>query len=276
MENSYHFEIIEKAIKYIGKYHEGQPTLDEIAEHVHLSKYHFQRLFKKWAGVSPKEFLQYLTIERAKLALQEGQSTLEAAYEVGLTGNGRLHDLFLKIEACTPGEFKKRGEDLKILVGKIDTPFGVASVAETQKGICRLSFEEFDSFRASLKKSLPKAQFLMGLGPNGKSAEKYFHNWKIPKNKIGLDLQGTPFQIQVWKALLQIPAKELASYQNIASFIENPLAVRAVGTAIGNNPVAYLIPCHRVIKSNGEMGRYRWNEERKKAIYGFENLRLEH
>ncbi|MGI9552828.1 MAG: methylated-DNA--[protein]-cysteine S-methyltransferase [Aurantibacter sp.] len=274
MENIYHFNIIEKAIGYIREYHDGQPTLDQIAAHVHMSKFHFQRLFKKWAGVSPKEFLQYLTVERAKEALQNGKSTLDTAYDVGLSGNGRLHDLFLKIEACTPGEFRNRGKGVQIKVGEIDTSFGVAAIAETEKGICRLSFDSFSVFLDTLKEEYSYAEFTEELGENGKLAQQYFRNWKIPKKKIGLDLHGTPFQIQVWKALLQIPSSSLASYQNIASSLKNQGAVRAVGTAIGKNPIAYLIPCHRVIKNNGKMGEYRWNSERKMAINGYEGIHL--
>ena len=276
MENRYHFSIIEKAIGYIREYREGQPSLDQIADHVHMSKFHFQRLFRKWAGVSPKEFLQYLTIERAKKALQKGKSTLETAYYVGLSGNGRLHDLFLKIEACTPGEFRNRGKGVRICIGEIDTLFGVAAIAETKKGICRLSFDSMSDFLEILKNDYPDAVFIEELGENGKLAEQYFRNWEIPEKRIGLDLQGTPFQIQVWKALLQIPSSSLVSYGSIASSVENPGAVRAVGTAIGKNPVAYLIPCHRVINSNGDMGKYRWNSERKMAINAYEGVRLNH
>ncbi len=272
MENAYHFGVIEKAIGFIKSSTERQPKLEEIAAHVHMSKYHFQRLFKKWAGVSPKEFQQFLTVERAKKILQAGKSTLETAYEVGLTGNGRLHDLFVKVEACTPGEFRNRGRDLHILVGEIDTLFGVAAVAETDRGICGLSFDNLDIFHEKLKKDFPHATFLMGLGSNGKLAQSYFRDWKIPKQQIGLDLQGTPFQIQVWKALLQIPSAQFTSYLQIAGKIGQPKAVRAVGTAIGKNPIAYLIPCHRVIKSNGETGGYRWNSDRKRAINGYEAL----
>ena len=274
MENSYHFSTIEKAIGFIRNSTETQPSLDEVAAHVHLSKFHFQRLFKKWAGVSPKEFLQYLTVEQAKQALKKGKSTLETAYDVGLSGNGRLHDLFIKIEACTPGEFRNRGKDLKLYVGEFDTPFGIACVAETEKGICRLSFDPMPEFMNDLRMDYSFATFTKGIGPNAKLAKRYFHEWKLPAEKIGLDLHGTPFQLQVWKALLQIPSAQLSSYQQIASAIDNPKAMRAVGTAIGNNPIAYLIPCHRVIKNNGEMGGYRWNSERKAAINGYEGLHL--
>ena len=273
MENNYHFDLIAKSIRYIKTNHIEQPSLDEIAAQVNLSKYHFQKLFQKWVGVSPKVFLQYTTIEQAKKSLQAGKTTLETAYEVGLSGNGRLHDLFVKMEACTPGEFRKRGDGLKINFEEIETRFGIAVVAETEKGICKLSFTDGQTILENdLEKEFPNAIFTKRLGKNGKLVQSFFKNWKIPKQKIGLDLQGTPFQIQVWKALLQIPSSQLLSYKDIAKKIEKPKASRAVGTAIGKNPIAYLIPCHRVIRQNGEMGGYRWNPERKVAINGYECL----
>lgn len=275
MENNYHFDLIAKAIRYIKTNHIEQPSLEEIAAQVHLSKYHFQKLFQKWAGVTPKAFLQYITIEQAKKSLQTGKSTLETAYQVGLSGNGRLHDLFVKMEACTPGEFRKRGDGLKINFEEIETPFGKAIIAETEKGICKLSFTDDQKFSENdLKEEFSNAIFSQKLGKNGKLVQSFFRSWKMPKQKIGLDLQGTPFQVQVWKALLQIPSSQLLSYQDIAKKVNNPKASRAVGTAIGKNPIAYLIPCHRVIRQNGEMGGYRWNPERKIAINGFECLNL--
>ncbi|MFK7774173.1 MAG: bifunctional transcriptional activator/DNA repair enzyme AdaA [Saprospiraceae bacterium] len=273
MENNYHFDLIAQSIRFIKTNHIDQPNLDEIAAQVNLSKYHFQKLFQKWAGVSPKVFLQYTTIEQAKKSLHAGKSTLETAYEVGLSGNGRLHDLFLKMEACTPGEFRKRGDGLEINFEEIYTPFGKAIVAETEKGICKLSFTDGQTIlEKDLEKEFANATFTKGLGKNGKLVQAFFKNWKIPKQKIGLDLQGTPFQVQVWKALLQIPSSQLLSYQDIAEKIQNPKATRAVGTAIGKNPIAYLIPCHRVIRQNGEMGGYRWKPERKIAMNGYECL----
>lgn len=273
MENNYHFDLIAKSIRFIKTNHIEQPSLDEIAAQVNLSKYHFQKLFQKWAGVTPKVFLQYTTIEQAKKSLQVGKSTLETAYQVGLSGNGRLHDLFVKMEACTPGEFRKRGDGLEINFEEIDTPFGKAIIAETEKGICKLSFTDGQTILENdLKKEFLNAIFTKGLGKNGILVQAFFKNWKIPKHKIGLDLQGTPFQVQVWKALLQIPSSQLLSYKDIAKKIEKPKASRAVGTAIGKNPIAYLIPCHRVIRQNGEMGGYRWNSERKVAMNGYECL----
>lgn len=275
MKNTYQFDLIAQAIQFIKDNQKAQPSLEEIANHVHVSKFHFQKLFRKWAGVSPKDFLQYITVEQAKKSLKIGKSTLETAFDIGLSGNGRLHDLFIKVEACTPGEFKKRGEGIHMLYEEIETPFGQALIAETKKGICKLSFQDdFQKAEASFIDEYPKAVLEKRLGSNGQLVLQYFHNWKVPERQIGLDLRGTPFQIQIWKALLQIPSSQVLSYQDIAAKINNPKAVRAVGTAIGKNPIAYLIPCHRVIKSNGEMGQYRWNANRKVAINGYECLHL--
>lgn len=277
-ESFTHFDTIAKAIAFIKDNYTHQPNLEEVAAHVHLSKFHLQRLFKKWAGISPKEFLQYTTLEQAKRALATGKSTLATAYEVGLSGNGRLHDLFVKIEACTPGEFRKRGTGIILQYATILTPFGMALVVETPRGICQLSFVDSEIEVAETLQQwrhfYTNAQFAAAWGENVIRLQQYFSDWQIPTQPIGLDLQGTPFQIQVWKALLQIPTAQLVAYQDIANRIEKPKAVRAVGTAIGKNPIAYLIPCHRVIKNSGVMGNYRWNSERKVAINGYEQVRL--
>lgn len=272
MKNKYHFDIIAKAIFYIKTNQKEQPSLEEIASHVSLSKFHFQRVFKKWVGISPKDYLQFLTIEKAKESLRKGQSTLETSFDLGLSGNSRLHDLFVKIEACTPGQFQKRGQDLKIYFSEIETVFGNATIVETEKGICSFSFDL--AFFEKIKTEYTKATFINKLSSNGRLLKTYFKNWKVPITPINLDLMGTPFQIQVWKALLQVPSSHLLAYQDIATMIKNPKAVRAVGTAIGKNPIAYLIPCHRVIKADGNMGNYRWNSERKIAINSYEAIKL--
>lgn len=271
MKNTYHFDLIAKAIYFIKSNHCQQPSLEEIANHVHLSKFHFHRLFKKWVGISPKDYLQFLTVEKAKKALKKGQSTLETSYDLGLSGNSRLHDLFVKMEACSPGEFKKRGKNLVIYIEEIETPFGMAVIAETGKGICSFSF---DRSSEKIKADYPLALFEKGLLENGKLIRNYFKNWKVPTTPISLDLIGTPFQIKVWKALLHIPSSNLVAYSHIAKMLNNPGAVRAVGTAIGKNPIAYFIPCHRVIKGNGDMGQYRWGTVRKIAINSYEAIRL--
>lgn len=275
MNNNHHYKIIAAAIRFIASNYKTQPELDEVANYVHLSKFHLQRIFQKWVGVSPKQFLQFTTIEHAKKCLLEGRSTLETAFEVGLTGNGRLHDLFIKVEACTPGAFKKRGEGIQIKFGIINSPFGNALIAETSIGICRLSFlKDTDKPEITLRSAFPEADLLNELGKYGKVVKQYFSNWQIPNQKIVLDLKGTPFQISVWKALLSIPSAQFLAYNDIAQIINKPGAVRAVGTAIGQNPIAYLIPCHRVIRESGNIGNYHWGSERKIAINGFEKVRL--
>ena len=270
-----HYDIVEKVIKFLNENKEQQPSLDEISKHVYVSKFHLQRVFQNWAGVTPKQFLQYLTVEHSKALLRLGKSTLETAFEVGLTGNGRLHDLFIKCEAVTPGEFKNKGNGLQIFWQMVHTPFGNTLIAETVKGTCKVAFirADEDAF-VSLQNEFPDAYFQNSLGAHGYMLKKYFSDWQIPKQKINLHFKGTPFQIQVWKALLQIPAAQLVSYQDIGEKIGNPKAVRAVGTAIGKNPIAYLIPCHRVIKSTGLMGNYRWQDDRKKIINGFESAKF--
>jgi len=275
MENNYHFEIVREAIQYITNNYQKQPHLDEIAESVHLSKFHFQRIFQEWAGVSPKQFLQFITTQHAKQSLSEGRSTLETAYNVGLSGNGRLHDLFIKVEACTPGEFQKRGKGTLIRHHVISSPFGNALIAETTIGICKLEFiEETSNPIAILQSEYPEANLVEELGNHGTKVMQYFTNWKTPHEQIVLDLKGTPFQLNVWKALLTIPSSQLLAYNDIASLIHKPNAQRAVGTAIGKNPIAYLIPCHRVIKQTGHLGNYRWDSNRKTAIIGYENIKL--
>lgn len=267
MEQNFHYDIIARAIQFIRQNQIEQPTLDQIANHVNLSKFHLQRTFSQWAGVSPKEFLQFLTIEKAKESLAKGQSTLSTSYDVGLSGNGRLHDLFLKIESCTPGQFQNLGKNLSVLIGTIDTPFGTAVIAETARGISSI---DFNTDQKNILYKFKNANIKSGLGCNGLKVLEYFKTWQIPNKPIGVDLIGTSFQVQVWKALLKVPSSHLVSYKNISEMINNPKAVRAVGSAIGKNPIAYLIPCHRVIKNDGEIGNYKWNNVRKEIIIGYE------
>ncbi len=275
MEKTYHGHIIERAIHYIVENYRSQPSLEEVSKHVHLSKYHFQRLFHEWAGVTPKQFLQYITVEHAKKCLYEGQSTLATAYEVGLSGNGRLHDMFIKIESCTPGEFQKRGEGLVLKYQVIDSPFGKLVIAESDLGITQMEFLMENTSPIELLESIfPEACFRQELGTYGQMVKDYFTNWKIPEKQIVLDLRGTPFQVSVWKALLSVPSAQFVAYGDIAKAINKPNAVRAVGTAIGKNPIAYLIPCHRVIRETGEMGGYGWGKDKKYLINGFENVQL--
>ncbi len=263
---------IAEAIEYIQQNFTEQPTLEGIAKKVHLSPFHFQKMFTNWAGVSPKKFLQFISVQHAKKILNNSQSTLfETAYETGLSGTGRLHDLFVKIEGMTPGEYKTKGENLTINYSFSESLFGRILVASTHKGICYMGFSDNKQIAFSeLTKRFPKASFIQQTDEIQQNAlQIYTQDWsKI--NKIKLHLKGTDFQLKVWEALLKIPMGNLATYGNIAKVIQKPKASRAVGTAIGNNPIAFLIPCHRVIQSTGIFGGYMWGTTRKTAIIGWE------
>ena len=266
------FRRIEEAIGYIKDNFRQQPTLDEIAEKIHLSPFHFQRIFTDWAGVSPKKFLQYISLEHAKNILKNSNTSLaDAAFETGLSGTSRLHDLFINIEGMTPGEYKNGGENLLINYSLAESPFGNILVASTSKGICYMAFsdDEKEAF-TSLQKSFPKAQYKQVVDLIQQNALYIFtHDWK-KLNSIKLHLKGTPFQIKVWETLLKIPMGQLSTYGTIAKQLHNPKASRAVGSAIGDNPVAFLIPCHRVIQSTGNFGQYHWGSNRKTAMIGWE------
>lgn len=271
-QDSTTYQKIEEAIGYLNQNFRQQPNLEDIAEKVHLSPFHFQRLFSDWAGVSPKKFLQYLSVEYAKSILNDKQATLfDAAYETGLSGTGRLHDLFVKIEGMTPGEFKNGGENLNINYSYAQTPFGNVLVASTPKGICHIAFADDENLAfEALQKSFPNAHYHHILDLNQQNALLIFtHDWQ-KLHQIKLHLKGTDFQLKVWESLLKIPMGKLATYGNIAAQIQKPAAFRAVGTAIGDNPVAFLIPCHRVIQSTGAFGQYHWGSNRKTAIIGWE------
>ncbi|GAA0414846.1 methylated-DNA--[protein]-cysteine S-methyltransferase [Cocleimonas flava] len=278
------YERIEAAILFIKENFQQQPSLDEIAAHVHLSPFHFQRLFTDWAGISPKQFLQYTSINYAKQILKESQSTLlEVSEKTGLSGTGRLHDLFIKIEGMTPGEYKKGGESLTIYYQYVQSIFGLVLVASTEKGICYMGFvaEEKRKTFEELLQRFPQATF--------KEAEKELHSHIVNFGKfdsynsgsdsfndgmINLHIKGSEFQLNVWEALLKIPLGQLNTYGNIADIIKRPKASRAVGTAIGGNPVAFLIPCHRVIRASGVSGGYMWGQERKSAMLGWEAAQI--
>lgn len=278
MSESQHlnYRRIAKAIEFIRANFRSQPSLEEIAEQVHLSPFHFQRLFTDWAGVSPKKFMQFLSVEYAKQLLKGKEATLfDAAQETGLSGTGRLHDLFVKIEGMTPGEFKNGGENLQINYSFAETPFGEIIVASTPKGICHLAFfPDQAEGEAILKARFPNADYQHLVDRNQQEALFIFqHDWSRI-SQVKLHLHGTPFQLKVWDALLKIPMGKLSTYGSIASEIDKPKASRAIGTAIGSNPVAFLIPCHRVIQSSGNIGGYMWGPTRKSAIIGWEAARL--
>ncbi len=263
---------IAAAIDYMKLHFKEQPSLNEVAGVVGLSPFHFQRLFTQWAGVSPKKFIQYLGLEYAKKLLQEEQSTLlNTAYETGLSGTSRLHDLFINIEGMTPGEYKNGGENLVINYCFAESPFGKIIVASTSKGICHMFFEENEQQALfDLKSRFPNAEYHQVVDKIQQSALFIFQkDWK-QLDQIKLHLTGTDFQLKVWETLLKIPLGGLSTYGAVAKDIDRPKASRAVGTAIGSNPVAFLIPCHRVIQSSGHLGGYMWGETRKSAIIGWE------
>jgi AraC family transcriptional regulator of adaptative response/methylated-DNA-[protein]-cysteine methyltransferase len=260
---------IEQAILYLENHYKDQPALDDVAANIGLSEYHFQRLFTRWAGVSPKRFLQFLTKEGAKELLNRSENLLDTTHQIGLSSLGRLHDLFVTAEAVSPGEYKSRGAGVTIRYGVHPTPFGKALIATTDRGICHLSFVQtregdaidqlvMDWKQARMiedhKSTVPLIEPIFDL--------RYSHRGK----PLNVHLRGTNFQLKVWEALLQIPVGEVTTYAGIASRIGNPGATRAVGTAIGHNPIAVLIPCHRVIRKVGDFGNYRYGALRKKAL----------
>jgi len=264
------YERIEQAIRFIRENFQDQPDLDEIARQIHLSPFHFQRLFKEWAGVSPKKFLQFTSIEYAKQLLRQQKTLATVSFETGLSGTSRLHDLFIHIEGMTPGEYQQGGRNLHIYYSHAETLFGNILIASTKKGICHISFVQESSELNDLTSRFPAAILEQKTDLHQQEALKMFRDDWSDLDKIKLHLKGTPFQIKVWNALLQIPMGSLKSYLEIANEIGDPKASRAVGTAIGNNPVAYIIPCHRVITSSGNLGGYHWGIDRKSAIIGWE------
>ena len=270
------YERIAGAINYIKLNFKEQPNLDEVAEKVNLSPFHFQRLFTDWAGISPKKFLQYLSLDYAKSILKNNQATLfDTAFETGLSGTGRLHDLFVNIEGMTPAEYKNGGKSLQINYSFAESPFGNIIVASTPKGICYMAFaDDRDGAFDQLRAQFPNAEYTQMVDAAQQEALFIFKNDWSHLSNIKLHLKGTNFQLKVWEALLNIPIGGLSTYSSVAKAIHQPTASRAVGSAVGDNPVAFLIPCHRVIKSTGEFGQYHWGATRKTAIIGWEAAQL--
>jgi len=269
------FDRISKAIRYINHNYRSQPDLASVAAYVNMSPFHFQRMFTEWSGVSPKQFLQYINIKHAKQILKETKASLfDTACQIGLSSTGRLHDLFIHIEGMTPGEYKNGGINLTINYNMATSPFGNILIASTEKGICYLSFidREEDGVK-DLKMIYPNALYLNQTDSLQQNALSVFSgDWTGPEG-IRLHLKGTKFQLKVWETLLKIPETRLATYGDIAYYMGKSNASRAVGTAVGKNPVAFLIPCHRVIQSTGIFGQYHWGADRKQAIIGWENAR---
>lgn len=266
---------IAKAIEYIKENFKSQPNVDEIAEQIHISPSHFKRLFTEWAGTSPKRFLQYISVEHAKKILKEEQATLfDTAFETGLSSTSRLHDLFVNIEGMTPAEYKNGGKNLHINYSFAESPFGSLVVASTHKGVCYMAFEDNEEKALSdLTAAFPNAKFQRKLDLFQQNALFVFQNNWNKLNEIKLHLKGTDFQLKVWETLLKVPMGKLSTYGSIAERIGKPNASRAVGSAIGSNPVAFLIPCHRVIQSSGTFGGYIWGTTRKTAIIGWERAK---
>lgn len=266
------YERIARAIGYINDNFQNQPSLDQMAAAAGLSRYHFQRLFSQWVGVSPKKFTQYLSLEYAKNLLKNKRATLlDAAYATGLSGTSRLHDLFVSIEHMTPGEYKNGGEDLQINYCFADSPFGRLIVASTPKGVCHMAFEDNETdARKCLEHRFPNASYQQVVDQFQQNALFIFQKDWSELETVRLHLKGSAFQLKVWECLLKIPSGRVATYGDVARSIGKPYASRAVGTAIGENPVAFLIPCHRVIRANGHIGGYRWGPTRKSVILGWE------
>lgn len=265
---------IERAIRFLEENFRFRPSLERIAQSIHLSPYHFDRLFKRWAGIPPVRFLQFLTLEYTKGVLAESRSLLDASLDAGLSGPGRLHDLFVTFEAMTPGEYKRQGAGLKIEYGFHPTPFGECLIAATERGICHLSFVDGDdrpAALAGLRQTWPESRFVENTAGTGPFVRRIFRPENAPTDRpFHLLLRGTNFQVNVWKALLTIPPGRLVCYEDMAACIGQPRAVRAAARAIAVNPIGYLIPCHRVIAKSGRFHRYGGGIARKMAIIGRE------
>lgn len=287
-ERTNDYERVARAIEFIAARVGEQPSLDRVAEEIGLSPHHLQRMFTRWVGVSPKKFLQFLTLGRAKICLEENRSVLDAAYEAGLSGPGRLHDLFVAHEAVTPGEYKRRGDGLAIDYGWIDSPFGDCLILAAPRGVCGLAFavpgERRELARAAalddMRRRWPRARLVENGARIGELGQRIFGP---PRGRapVPLVLYGSPFQIKVWEALLRIPPGALVTYDAVARRIGMPTGARAVGNAVGANPISYLIPCHRVIRktaAGGEydwVGGYYWGPTRKLAMLGWEGAQAE-
>jgi AraC family transcriptional regulator of adaptative response/methylated-DNA-[protein]-cysteine methyltransferase len=268
------YQRIEKAIINLEANFLKQPTLDEVAEEASVSPFHFQRLFTEWAGISPKRFLQFLTVGFLKEKLEQSKSLMDVAEEAGLSSQSRIYDLFTTLEAVTPQEYKVHGRGLRIDYGFHETPFGLALIGITERGICWLSFvstdEEPRNQLESMKEHWHNSVFYESPEPTAGFVSKIFSPGLAADRKLHVLVKGTNFQVKVWEALLRIPQGQVVTYQIIAGQIQQPKALQAVGSAVGSNHVAYLIPCHRVIRKDGVLGEYRWSAIRKKSIIGYE------
>ena len=274
-ETNINYNRIEKAIQYLEENFQRQPDLDEVAEKVHISPFHFQRIFTEWAGISPKRFLQFLTVDFLKTKLAESKNLVEAADAAGLSSQSRVYDLFTTLEAVTPQEYKERGSGIRVEYGIHETPFGSCLIGVTERGICWLSFIGTDEDPRIELEKMKEHWHNSVFHQNQNLTQTFVHsifNLKDAEEqrKLHLFVKGTNFQIKVWEALLRIPMGDVTTYQGIAQQIQSPKAMQAVGSAVGSNHIAYLIPCHRVIRKDGILGEYRWSSTRKKSIIGWE------
>ena len=274
-ENSINYRRVEQAIVYLEQNFQRQPELDEVAEKVHLSPFHFQRIFTEWAGISPKRFLQFLTVDYLKEKLENSRNLVEAADSAGLSSQSRVYDLFTTLEAVTPLEYKQHGAGIRVEYGIHETPFGACLIGVTERGICWLSFLQTDEDPRKevelMKSHWFNSAFHQNQALTEAFIEKIFDRAKTDSSeKLHVFVKGTNFQVKVWQALLNIPIGEVTTYQNIGVAIQSPKAMQAVGSAVGSNHIAYLIPCHRVIRKDGQLGEYRWSSVRKKSMIGWE------
>ncbi|EPJ6114652.1 methylated-DNA--[protein]-cysteine S-methyltransferase [Acinetobacter baumannii] len=273
MLSSRQFAAIATIIEYLYEHLDQQPSLEDVATYMNLSSSYIQRQFQEWVGISPKKFVQYMSLQQAKYYLMQQRSLLDTALNTGLSGTGRLHDLFIQLEGMTPGEYKQQGDGVELNYSVETSPFGDLLVVSSDKGICSVRFvDHSDNIQEIVKQYFPKAQ-LKNHSPiwHQQIAQWFRQDFSEHlQQKLPLNLAGTPFQLQVWEALLTIPEGQLRTYQDIAEQIGKPKAVRAVATAIGQNPIAYLIPCHRVIRATGMVGEYHWQKGRKLALLAWE------
>jgi AraC family transcriptional regulator, regulatory protein of adaptative response / methylated-DNA-[protein]-cysteine methyltransferase len=281
-DSSHDYQLVARAIRYLETNFATQPSLEELAAQLAVSPFHLQRIFTRWAGISPKRFLQFLTVEHAKAQLEQSRTLLDATFATGLSGPGRLHDLFVTVEAVTPGEYKAQGEGVSIQYGRHTTPFGDAMVAVTARGVCGLNFVDNDETQdqgpadssysravAALAERWPGAALREDPAATAPVVAQIFRP-EPGQPPLRLLLKGTNFQLKVWEALLRVPPGAVTTYGELARHIQQPTAARAVGSAVGANAVAYLIPCHRVIRQNGMVHDYRWGSVRKRAMLGWE------
>ncbi|CDG73351.1 MULTISPECIES: methylated-DNA--[protein]-cysteine S-methyltransferase [Acinetobacter] len=273
MLSSRQFAVIATIIEYLYEHLDQQPSLEDVAKYMDLSPSYIQRQFQEWVGISPKKFVQYMSLQQAKYYLMQQRSLLDTALNTGLSGTGRLHDLFIQLEGMTPGEYKQQGDGVELNYSVETSPFGDLLVVSSEKGICSVRFvDSRENIQDIIKQYFPKAQ-LRNHSPiwHQQIAQWFRQDFSEHlQQKLPLNLAGTPFQLQVWEALLTIPEGQLRTYQDIAEQIGKPKAVRAVATAIGQNPIAYLIPCHRVIRATGMVGEYHWQKGRKLALLAWE------